>query len=123
MKPTTLTISAISFLASAAITFLVIRTFSIGSPELSFVVGGVLGSQVGAIFHHRQPGAKPTVAAKAILGMVLAVCAVIYGVLLHLTIHPFEFVEISLPIAAVGSFVFPFVLFNFLFRLNFIYSS
>ena len=30
----------------------------------------------------------------------------------HLTASPFKFVEISVPFAAVGSFVFPFVLFN-----------
>ena len=112
MKPIALTIAAASFLAGAAVMFLVIRAISVGSPELSFVVGAVLGSQIGAIMHRRQPGAEPTAAAKAILGVVLAVCAVAFGVLLHLTTNPFKFVEISLPFAAVGSFVFPFVLFN-----------
>ena len=86
VKPSALIIAALSFLAGASVTYLVIRTISIGSPELSFIVGAVLGSQVGAIIHHRQPGAEPTAAAKAILGVVLAVCALILGVVLHLDV-------------------------------------
>ncbi len=112
VKPTALLIAALSFLVGASVTYLVIRTVSMGEAELSFIVGAVLGSQVGAIMHHRQPGAEPTTSAKAILGVVMAVCAVIVGVVLHITAHPFNFVEISVPFAAVGSFVFPFVLFN-----------
>ena len=83
-----------------------------GIPELPFIVGAVLGTQVGAIMHHRQPGSRSTVAAKAILGVVLSVCAIIVGLVLHLTTNSFNFAEISIPFAAVGSFVFPFVLFN-----------
>ncbi len=112
MKPIPLLIAALSFTVGAAVTFLAMWAISIGSPELAFIVGAVLGSQIGAIMHHRQPGSQSTVAAKAMLGVVLSVCAIIVGLVLYLTKNPFKFAEISIPIAAVGSFVFPFVLFN-----------
>jgi len=105
-------IAALSFLAGAGATHLAISALSMGSPQLSFVIGAILGSQVGAIMHHRQPGAEATTAAKATLGVVLAVCAIIFGMILHVTTTPFKFVEISVAFAAIGSFVFPFVLFN-----------
>ena len=112
MKPIALTIAAVSFFLGGAATFLVVRAISMDNPELSFVVSAVLGSQAGAIMHRRQPGAQPTIVAKAVLGAVLAICAVAFGFILHLAMHPFRFVEISVPFAAVGSFVFPFVLFD-----------
>ena len=112
MKPKTLIISAFCYFIGGAITILITRAISIEKPELSFVVGAILASQVGALLHHRQPGAEPTVSAKATLGAVLAVCAIILGFILHLTFNPFTFVAVSISISAVGSFVFPFVLFN-----------
>ena len=111
-KPITITIAAASYFVAGLLTILTIRFISMGDPELSFVGGAVLGSQVGAIMHHRQPGAEPTATAKTVLGIMLAICAVIFGGILHLTINLFKYVEVSVPLAAVGSFVFPFVLFN-----------
>lgn len=112
MKPVVLSLTAGSFIAGAAVTFVIIQAISMGSPQLSLIVGAVLGSQVGVIMHHRQPGAQPNVAAKAILGAVLAMCAIVVGVVLHETAAPFTFVEVTVPFAAVGSFFFPFVVFN-----------
>ena len=112
MKPLALLIAGVAYITAAVSTFLVIRAISVDSPELSFIVGAILGSQVGAVIHHRQPGAEPTARAKVLLGIALAVCASAVGVALHVAVAPFKFAEISIPLGAVGSFVFPFVLFN-----------
>ena len=112
MKPMTLVIAVLAFIAGATLTFLVIRVIGAGNPGLSFIVGAILGTNVGAVVHHRQPGSKNTMQAKAVLGVVLAVSAVLIGIILHQATRPFKFVEISLLFAAIGSFVFPFVLMN-----------
>ncbi len=112
MKPSSLMIAAVSFIVSGGLAFLVIRAISMGNPELSFIVGAVIGSQTGAIMHHRHPGSQPTATAKLLLGVVLAACALVLGVILHVTANPFTFAEVSVPAAIVGSFAFPLLLFN-----------
>ena len=67
---------------------------------------------MGVIFYHRQPFAKSTLKAKATFGVVLAISALAFGLVVQLLLTPFTFVEISIPFAVLGSFVFPFVLFD-----------
>jgi hypothetical protein len=100
------------FLVGGLITFAIIRAIGKGSPELAFVMGAVLGTQVAAVVHHRQSGTTNSLAVKLSLGLALAVGAIVLGSILHVIFSPFEYPEISIPIAAVGSFVFPFVLFD-----------
>lgn len=108
----TLAAGAGSFFVGAAITFAVIRLMEADHPELAFIVGAILGTELAALVHHRQEGTTNSFATKATVGLALAVAAVVVGITLHLMANPFHYPEISIPMAAVGSFVFPFVLFD-----------
>ncbi len=112
MKPVPLLVAALSFIAGGLITIAIIRWMNADNPELLFGMGSILGTQIGAIMHHRQPGATPNFRAKAMLGAVLALSTIALAMALHLTIRPFKFVEVSLPISTIGAFAFPFVIFN-----------
>ena len=112
MKPSVLAAAIASFLLGGAATFAITRWLGKGSPELMFVVGAVLGTQLAAVAHHRVPGATSSLGVKAAVGGMLAVAAVVLGIGMHLTYSPFSYVEVSVPIAVIGSFVFPFVLFG-----------
>ena len=49
---------------------------------------------------------------KALVGAALACGAVSLGVALHLAFAPFPYPGVSIPLAVVGSFVFPYVVFE-----------
>lgn len=105
-----------AFLAGAACTYLVLRALDSQHGELALIIGAILGSQVGALLHHRQPGASPSGSAKAQLGLALAVVAVAFSLCLQLLMNWLEVPEVSIPIAAIGCFCFPFVLFRIVWR-------
>ena len=112
VKPLVPIVALLSLLVGGAVTFAVIRMLGKGSPELAFVVGAALGAQMAAVAHHRAEGAVSSTRVKAITGAALALGVIILGVILHFAFAPFEFPAISIPISAVGAFVFPFVLFD-----------
>jgi hypothetical protein len=43
---------------------------------------------------------------------VLAVVTAVFGLALHRLFAPFKFADVSIPISALGVFVFPFAIFN-----------
>jgi hypothetical protein len=108
----TLVAGAGCFLFGATIAFAIVRAVEMGSPELAFVVGAILGTQVAAVVHHRQSGSTNSFLIKVALGATLAVTAVAMGIVLHFGFSAFNYPEISVPMGAIGSFVFPFVLFD-----------
>lgn len=110
MKPIVYVSAIIGLILGGSITFGVIRWLDKGSPELAFVVGAVLGIQLAVIAHHRHPGASSSSRVKARVGAALAVSTILFGVALHFGWKAFEYPEISIPIAVVGTFFFPFVL-------------
>ena len=112
VKPGVLAVAVVSLLVGGGITFAVVRLVGKGSPELAFVVGAVLGTHLAAVAHHRSPGAASSPRVKALVGAALACGAVALGVALHIAFAPFEFAVISIFFAVVGSFAFPFVLFD-----------
>ena len=116
MKPACLVIAAVAFIIAAAIALAVIRGFSVGDTSLAFVVGAILGTQAGAIAHSRRSEADATIAVKLGLGAVLAGVALVFGIVVHFAVSPFEYPGVTLPIAAIGSFVFPFAIFNTMFN-------
>jgi hypothetical protein len=111
VKRATLAAGIVSFLAGAALTLAVVLFFEFRWTELAFVVGAILGTQVGAMVHHRQKGDN-TSAVKIALGIALAATAVAFGLVVHFAFGVFVHPEVSIPMAGIGSFVFPFVLFN-----------
>ena len=58
VKPGVLAIAVLSQLVGGGITFAVVRMVGKGSPELAFVVGAILGTQLAAVVHHRIGGAE-----------------------------------------------------------------
>src|SRR5262249_4260849 len=99
-----------AFTVGAVVTYLVIRLLQSDMTFLSLVIGAVVGTQAGLIMYHRQPGASLTSQLKLRLGVVVAITGVVLSLIMQATIRWFRFPEVSIPIGAVGCFVFPFVL-------------
>lgn len=116
MKSTSLFLSALAFVAAASLALAVIRGFDVGDTPLALVVGAIVGSQVGAILHARQPDATSSAIPKLVLGAVLAVVALAFGFAVHLGLGGITYPEVTLPISAIGTFVFPFAVFNTMFN-------
>lgn len=109
MKLTHLAISAIAFAVTASLALVVIRLLGVGDTPLSFVVGAIVGSLTGAILHANLPDSVPSVSSKLALGASLAMVAVFFGIIVHLTAGGIKYPEVTLPIAAIGSSVFRFL--------------
>lgn len=112
LKAIALGTGVVSFFIGAAVTFAAIRLIGKGSPELAFVVGAILGTQLATVAHHRQPQATASAGTKLGLGVALGAAALIFGLLAHVAFRPYTYPDVSIPMAVVGSFVFPFVLFD-----------
>jgi hypothetical protein len=112
VKPLTLLAAVGAFVVGAVVTFAIVRGFGLGNPEIAFVVGAVLAVNVAAFVEHRAPKGRNSPASKAVLGGVLAACAVAFGLVVDRLYAPFAFADVSIGISAVGCFCFPFFLFN-----------
>jgi hypothetical protein len=112
VKPSTAIVALVAQLAGVALVFSLQRWLSPGSSNgLPFVVGSILGTQLGALTHARRVDAQNTPGVKATLGVTLAAGAALGGLALHRALAPFEHPEITVGISVLGSAVFPFVLF------------
>src|SRR3954452_15943840 len=109
MKPIVYISAILAFIAGGSVTYAVVHWLGKGSPELAFVVGAVLGTQIAAVVHHRSPGAVSSPGVKAGVGAALALSTVLLGIAMHALWKPFTYPEIIIPIAVVGTFVFPFI--------------
>jgi hypothetical protein len=112
MKAKELVWTALAYVVSIAVGIPLLWKFWPGHVELAWALAAIVGTNVAAMFYHRRLAEKAPLSAKAVAGAVLAACAVPTGLLAHVLLHPFKFVEVSIPIATIGSFVFPFVLFG-----------
>ena len=83
----------IAFIVGGSITFAVVRWLGKGSPELAFVVGAVLGTQIAAVVHHHTPGAVSSTGVKAGVGAALAVSTIMLGLALNALWKPFHYPE------------------------------
>jgi hypothetical protein len=111
MKVRTLAIAAAVFVAAASITFATVRWLQMDA-EFAFIAGAILGTQVAAVVHYRSPGSEKTLSVKAMLGAVLALTALTFGLLLNALFSPFKFADISILMSTLGTFGFPFVIFD-----------
>jgi hypothetical protein len=110
MKPSILSIAAASFVVGAAVTCAIFRLAGLGHEMVAIVVGAILGTDIAVILHHRQSGATLPAKIKAQLGATLAITALATTAVLSVAIDWEEFPEIALPLSALGSFGFPFII-------------
>jgi hypothetical protein len=112
MKPIVLVVAVAAYFAAAALTFAVIRWLDSDDVDLSLGVGAIAGAQFSAIMHGRIRGLTSTRSTKAMVGAALSLSAVVFGHALHQWLGAFEDLGVSIPLAAIGSFIFPFILFD-----------
>jgi hypothetical protein len=79
---------------------------------LSLVIGAVLGTAIGVAMHRRRQEAKSTAGVKAVLGLTLGLSAIVFGLTAQWWVTAFESPEVELPLGAIGSFVFSFLVFD-----------
>jgi hypothetical protein len=116
MKSVSITLTSVAFIAGALVTYLVVHSLQSDMAFLSLVVGAILGTQAGVLLHHRVPEASLTSRVKACLGVTIAVTGIALSLVMQHVAHSFRFPEVSIPIGAVGCFVFPFVISDNLWR-------
>jgi hypothetical protein len=112
MKITELLLAALAHVFGLALVIAIVAKFQMGDPDIAWVAAAVFGTLAGAIPYHKRHAEKATSGAKATLGAVLGMLSVVEGVLVLVVWHYRPNPEVVIPITAVGTFVFPFVLFG-----------
>jgi Ni,Fe-hydrogenase III small subunit len=112
MKFSTMAIACAAFLIGALCTFLIMRAFDPAHGDLALIIGGILGTYTGVFFHHRQPASNPSLSAKVQLGLALAVVGGVFASMMQILTSWLEVPEITIAVAAVGCFCFPFAVFT-----------
>ena len=99
---------AVVFVAVALLTYAIIRAVGWEAHDFSLVAAAIVASQVGAFIWHRQAPASTEWSVKLGLGVVLSVTAVAFTLTFQAISEWLAYPEITVPIAAIGCFVFPF---------------
>ena len=93
-------------------TYAIIVALGVGDVNLALVIGSILGALIGALLYHRRESATAPFSVKASVGLLMVILCVIQSLIFQALWGWQKFPEVSIPIAAVGSFVFPFVLYG-----------
>lgn len=112
MKPSEFFIVGLVYIIGVTLTYAIIATLGVGDVSLSLVVGSILGAQIGAVLYHRRETAAAPFSVKASVGLLMAVLCVIQSLLFQVVWGWQKYPEVSIPIGAVGTFVFPFLLYG-----------
>lgn len=107
MRPIVGVVTVASAGTTAVLALLVIRAVGYSGTSLAFVAAAIVGTSAALFVHHRSPTAELSTRIKAQIGVMLAVTAGGVGGLVQAVSGLFVFPEVVLPIAAVGSFLFP----------------
>jgi hypothetical protein len=97
-----------TYIAVALLAYAVIRAVGWEARDFALVAAAILASQVGALVWHRQSPGSSERSVKLGLGTVLSVTAVAFTVVFQAISGWLAYPEVTVPIAAVGAFVFPF---------------
>ena len=112
MKLPELLVVGLVYIIGVTLAYAVISAFNVGDPNLSLGLGAVVGTQIGAwLYHRREPAAAPF-PVKASAGLLMSSLCVIQSLLFQALWGWQKFPEVAIPISAVGTFVFPFVLYG-----------
>jgi len=99
-----------SFVATALGAYAIIRAVKPDSADLALGVAAIVAGYVGVIIWRRQAPATTLLRVKLGLGILLSLTAVGFAVVFQLLTPWLRYPEITIPIAAVGCFIMPFVL-------------
>jgi hypothetical protein len=99
---------AATYVAAALITFEIIARFDLDQEGLPMIMAAIVATNVGALLWHRRSADSPLRQVKLGLGLALLVSAVAFALVFQAATGRLTFPEVTIPIAAVGSFAFPF---------------
>lgn len=99
---------ATTFIGTALVAYAVIRSVGGDATFFALVAGALVASQVGTWLWHRQAPNSPERTVKLGLGVFLSVTAVVFSLVFQAISGWLEYPQVTVPIAAIGSFVFPF---------------
>ncbi len=116
MHRNVLLLASASFVGGAALTYAVERVINAGAPQLALIVGALLASQVAAWRLAEQPSVELSFVIKAQVGLVVAATCIVFALILQAILHWLPFPEVTIPISAFGSFIFPVFLMTRTFR-------
>lgn len=113
LKHTTYLISGLVYSATAFFVFLVILLTQYDTHTLIFLMGSICAlSYIAWQRSKHNITALATRDEKITIGILFANFTLIVGLALQLLFHPFEYPEITIGIAIIGSFIFPFIILN-----------
>lgn len=111
MKIKELMLVVLTHIATAAIA-LVVLTYGVGEPDYAFIVAAGVGAFSGAHRYHGHHQDKAPFNVKATLGLVMSIlCAIEMIALLSVWTYT-RYPTVTIPITVLGTFGFPFVLFE-----------
>lgn len=111
MKLSELFIVGLAYVVGVTLAYAVIAAFD-GDMNIALGMGAILGTQIGALLYHRREPAAAPFSVKASVGLLMAVLCVLQSLLFQALWGWLQYPELSIPIGAVGTFVFPFVLYG-----------
>lgn len=112
MKLSESIIVAMGYVLFFSIAAFIIYRFKVSDPGLALVVGAIIGTQIAAWLYHKRGQDLASNRIKAIVGVELSLLAIFIGLCSQAILKWIVFPEITLSIGAVGSFIFPFVIFG-----------
>ncbi|MCO4772766.1 MAG: hypothetical protein KDA24_22230 [Deltaproteobacteria bacterium] len=118
MAPKTLLVAAaVSLTLSAGFVVVLTTFFAASRLSMAFALPAIMGTYAAAVLRARTPDAVDTRTARLSLGGVLALCAMVEVWVTHQVLpEAIAFVDVTMPISVVGSFVMPMVLFSSFFK-------
>jgi hypothetical protein len=108
MRATGFLLVAALFVAVALLAYAIIHAAGWEAHDFALVAAALVASQVGALIWRRQAPGSAERSVKLGLGAVLSVTAVAFTLIFQAVSGWLAYPEVTVPIAAIGCFVFPF---------------
>ena len=110
MRTTGFLLVAFVFVAVALLAYAIILAVGWEAHDFALVAAAIVATQVGAVVWHRQAPGTAERSVKLGLGTVVSVTAVAFTLIFQAVSGWLAYPEVTVPIAAIGCFVFPFAL-------------
>lgn len=112
IKLSELFIVGLAYIIGVTLAYAVLSALGSADMNLALVMGAILGTEIGAWLYHRRVPAAAPFSVKASVGLLMAILCVFQSLLFQTLWGWLKYPEVSIPIGAVGTFVFPFVLYG-----------